>query len=199
MVVGKNSDMTHRDVVEVLDGIYFVVFEGSLSERVMPGVRAFDTFEVAGADTTSSMVGASDIVKPSWAIGTSRATGTSGAIGMSGTIGTSRATAASGAIRTSGTIGITGAIKKFGGAVKASYEREVEAVVTGGCTDTDVDGSVGLGFCSSSEKSEASPDAKLICSCPKAIVTVGAGSGCAIDETFGAAVTDFGIGGISRG
>lgn len=181
MVVGKNSDMTHRDVVEVLDGIYFVVFEGSLSERVMPGVRAFDTFEVAGADTTSSMVGASDIVKPSWAIGTSRAT------------------AASGAIRTSGTIGITGAIKKFGGAVKASYEREVEAVVTGGCTDTDADGSVGLGFCSGSEKSEASPDAKLICGCPKAIVTVGAGSGCAIDETFGAAVTDFGIGGISRG
>ena len=40
-----------------------MLFEESLSERVMPGLnRAFDVFEVAGADRTSSMCYESKII-----------------------------------------------------------------------------------------------------------------------------------------
>jgi hypothetical protein len=138
-------------------------------------IKAFDTIEVAGTDGTSSTVGTSDAIRLSVAIKTSVAIGTSG------------------------TIGTSGAIKTFGSVVEASCERPVEAVLTGEGTDTGADGSVGLGFCPSGEKSEAFPNAELTRGCSKAITTVGEGRGCAIKETFGATVTDFGIGGMTRG
>jgi len=161
----KQRRDTHRGVVDVLDGTYFVFFERSLSRGMTFGViRAFDTIEIAGTDGTSGTVRTSDAIRPPGAIGTSGATETASATETSE------------------------AIKTFGGAVKASG-RPVEAVVTGVGTDTGADGSVGLGFCPSGEKSETSPDAELTCGCPKAIATVGEGSGCSIKDMLGARIT----------